>query len=220
MAAIDYGALLKVNGEFINRNKGLFMDISNTGYIIEKAKYLDATIYDGDIDIRGNFYVYAGDRDLLLAFYKGYFLVISNGLILKSISSVPFLAERFYIGNTSINVSHLEPDLQTEQDDAEIWKEYVRNNWIDKSGDERICELVGGRREYELFLRHIKSHKRSTYKYRTDRWIAEWEHNSNKYEVIFGSGIDPDENVWNEIKHESYGFTKREIEVIDGWFSE
>lgn len=220
MAMIDYGALLKVNGKFLNKNKNLFMDASNTGYILEKARYVDTAIYSKDVDINGNFYVYAGDKDLLLTFYKGIFYVISNGLILKTASNVPFISETFYIGNAKIKVSHLEPEIQIEVDDVETWEKYIKENWKNTSGNEKLYELEQGLRQYKLFLKRLKrkASKRSNYKYRTNRWLAEWEHNGNKYEVIFGYGIDPNEDVWNDIKNEAYGFTKREIEVIDGWF--
>lgn len=222
MAMIDYGALLRVNGEFVNKNKFLFMEASNTGYVLEKARYSDISIYDKDVDIDGNFYVCAGDKDLLLTFYKGFFYVISNGLILEAIINVPFISDTSYVGDVGIKVSHLEPDLQIEEnDDRWTWKEHVKRNWINTTGEEKLCDLVGGKREYQMFLKYIKrSSRRKAYKHRTQRWIAEWEHNGYKYEVIFGYGIDPIKNVWDEIKNDSYGFTDREIEVIDKWFTE
>lgn len=220
MAMIDYGALLRVNGEFINKNKNLFMDASNTGYILEKARYADTAIYSKDVDIKGNFYVYAGDKNLLLTFYKGIFYVISNGLILKTASNVPFISETFYIDNTYIKVSHLEPEIQIEVDNIGIWKEYVKENWRGATGNEKLCELENGLQQYKLFLKRLKrkASKRSNYKYRTNRWLAQWEHNGDTYEVIFGYGIGPNEEVWNDIKHDSYGFTEKEIKIIDGWF--
>lgn len=185
MAMIDYGALLRVNKKFINKNKNLFMDSSNTGYILDKAKYVNTC---KDVDINGNFYVYAGDKDLLLTFYKGIFYVISNGLILKTESNVPFISETFYIGNAKIKVSYLEPEIQIELDDVVTWREYVRENWRGATGNEKLCELENGLQQYKIFLRQIKRKalKRDVYKYRTNRWIAEWEHNGDNYEVIFG----------------------------------
>lgn len=219
MAAIDYGALLRVNGKFINRNCGLFMDASNTGYVLERARYEDASIYDKDVDINGNFYVYAGDKDLLLTFYKGYCYVISNELIIETVSNSPFISETLHIGDARIKVSHLDPNLQIDRDNSETWEEFVEGNWIDTTGKEKLCELRNGLRRRREFLRRAKARNRyKGFKYRTNRWIAEWEHNGDKYEVIFGSGIDPCEKVWNDIKHDSYGFTKKEIETIDEWF--
>lgn len=222
MSMIDYGALLRVNGKLVNKNCNLFMESSNTGYSLEKARYADVSIYDKDVDIRGNFYVYAGDENLLLAFYKGYFYVISNGEILKVVSNVPFISETFYIGEVKVKVSHLDPDIQVKEDDIGTWKEYVKENWVDATGEEKLCELYNGLREYKLFCKRSKrkAFGQSAYKYRTARWLVEWEHAGDKYEVIFGYGVDPNEDVWNDIKNELYEFTKREIEVIDRWFSE
>lgn len=220
MAAIDYGALLRVNGKFVNKNCGLFMEASNAGYVLEEARYEDTSIYDKAVDINGNFYVYAGDKDLLLTFYKGYFYVISNGLIIKTVSNMPFIAETFYVGGVSIKISHLEPDLQIEENDNRwTWKAHVKYNWINTTGEEKLCNLVGGKQEYQKFLKYIKGlSRRKAFKYRTQRWLAKWEHNGDKYEVIFGSGIDPCEEVWNDIKYDSYGFTDKEIEIIEEWF--
>ena len=223
MAAIDYGALLKVNGKFINKNGELFMDASDTGYILENAKYKDTSIYDKDVDIDGNFYVYAGDKDLLLTFYKGFFYVISDGLILTAVSNVPFISETFNINGVKIKVSHLELELQIDEgEDVGTWKDFVREHWRGATGEEKLSQLENGLKQYKIFLKKLKrkASGRDVYKDRTQRWIAGWEHNGDKYEVIFGYGIDPCEEVWNDIKNDSYGFTKREIKIIDGWFSE
>ena len=222
MAAIEYGALLRVNGEFVNKNKNLFMDTSNTGYVLDKARYEDSSIYDKDVDIDGNFYVYAGDKDLLLTFYKVYFYVISDCLILTVVSNVPFISETFNINGVQIKVSHLEPELQIDKgEDIGTWKDYVRENWEEATGDEKLSQLENGSKLYKIFLKKLKrkASARNVYKDRTQRWIAEWEHNGDKYEVIFGYGIDTNENVWNDIKNDSYGFTEREIRIIDEWFA-
>ena len=74
MSAIDYGALLRVNGKFINKNDDLFSYCSDTGYVCDKATYYsDYEKKEIEIDIMGNYYVYAGDENFLLCFYKGYF---------------------------------------------------------------------------------------------------------------------------------------------------
>lgn len=221
MAAIDYGALLRVNGEFINKNKSLFMDASNTGYVLDRARYANTSIYGKDVDIHGNFYVYAGDENLLLTFYKGFFYVISDGLILTAVSNVPFISEIIYINGVQIKVSHLEPELQIDEgEDIGTWKDYVREHWGGATGDEKLSQLENGSKRYKIFLKKLKrkASGRDVYKDRMQRWIAEWEHNGDKYEVIFGYGIDPCEDVWNDIKYNSYGFTEREIKIIDNWF--
>lgn len=221
MATIDYGALLRVNGKFINKNQGLFMEMKDMcGFELGKADYS----YNGEmyeVDINGNYFVYAGDESLLLTFYKGYLYVISNGKIVRTINNVPFISETFFIMDTYIKVSHLEPEFQTEENGIGTWDEYVREHWVGVTGEEKPYELQDGLKMYKWFLRRAKASKRyKGYKYRTQRWIAEWKHNGDKYEVIFGYGIDPDEKVWNDIKNDSYGFTEREIEKIDSWFNE
>ena len=223
MAAIDYGALLRVNGEFANKNTNLFMNASNTGYVLDKARYEDISIYDKDIDINGYFYVYAGDKDLLLTFYKGFFYVILDGLILTAVSNLPFISETFNINGVQIKVSHLEPELQIDEgEDIGTWKDHVREHWKGATGDEKLSQLENGSKWYKIFVKRLKRKASgwNVYKDRTQRWIAEWGYNGDKYEVIFGYGIDPNEDVWNDIKNDSYGFTEREIKIIDEWFTE
>lgn len=86
-------------------------------------------------------------EELLLTFYKGFFYVISNELILELISNVPFISETYYIANAHIKVSHLESELQIENDDMGTWKDYVKENWIGTIGDikrERNVGLLSG----------------------------------------------------------------------------
>ena len=54
MALIDWGSLLRVNGKFINKNKDLFMNCSDTGYVCKQAEYPDGTV----VYIDGNNFVY------------------------------------------------------------------------------------------------------------------------------------------------------------------
>ena len=71
MSAIDYGALLRVNGKFINKNDDLFSYCSDTGYVCDKATYYsDYEKKEIEIDIMGNYYVYAIPIDLELDMKK------------------------------------------------------------------------------------------------------------------------------------------------------
>lgn len=77
-ATIDYGALLRVNGKFINYNKDLFSEIIYPeGDIPEYTQY----VYSGKLQkrpVKGNYFIYAGDTTFMLAFYKRMFDVISD----------------------------------------------------------------------------------------------------------------------------------------------
>ena len=218
MAMIDYGALLRVDGKFINKNKNMFMDSSDTGYICEKAVDENGEKYD----INGNYFVYAGDKNLLLVFYKGIFKVISNEKIIFSKWNLPFNSETFFLdGLPNIKVSRLSKYYEYEKDKSlGTWQDFVRERWIDATGKEKLSELEGGFKAYKRFIKHLKVVARSKgYKTRPYRFIAEWNYNGHNYEVIFGYGIEPDEKVWNKIKNQSYDFRQDEIKVIDSWFN-
>lgn len=222
MAFIDYGALLRVDGKFINKNGNLFMDASDTGYICESAKEKNGET----VPIDGGYFVYAGDEKCLLIFYKGIFQVISNGIIVLSDFNPAFASQTYKLeGLTELKVSHLDKNLYIEYPEPlGTWEDYVRQNWIDATGTEKLSQLYGGLKRYKRFKKRAKHIARVTRnggycKYRTQRYLAEWTYDNRKYEVIFGYGIDPDEEVWNRIKEDSYGFTDTERKIIDEWFA-
>lgn len=232
IAFIDYGALLKVNGKFINKNDDLFMYCSDTGYVCDKATYFDEyQNKETEIDIAGNYYVYAGDENFMLCFYKGLMRVISNNKQICSRWNIPFASETIYLnGFPSIHVQHLDKNIYIEPvESLGTWKDFVKQYWIGTTGDEKLYELEGGHERYKRFRKMLKRNARDRKnpkrwdRYRTGRWLATWEYNEKKYEVIFGYGIDPDEETWERIKFDDenggYGFTDIEREIIDSWFA-
>lgn len=228
MSMIDYGAILKVNGKFINKNQDLFMESTETGYVCKQATYFNNYENKEDVmNVDGDFYVYAGDEDFMLCFYKGFMRVISHNRLIYSLWNSPFISETIYLdGFPSIKVEHLDKTLYV--DPVELmgtWQDYVRKNWYRTTGNEKLSELENGYERYKRFRKIIKANARNSkhptcwQKYRTNRWIATWDYNGNHYEVIFGYGIDPSEEVWNDIKNDRYDFTDLERSIIDSWFS-
>ena len=216
MAAIDYGAMLRVNGKFINRNKNIFDEgVAYPGYIPKQAMYKN-----DKVDIKGNFFLYAGNEELLLAFWKTEIYVISHGEITNIIFHNPFLSETVFCKDTKIQISHLDKKYQTEEKTFETWSQYVKENWIGATGNEKDYELQDGKKRHKIHRRWCKRQNRySGFRYLTSRYLAEWEHDGNHYEVIFGYGIDSQEEVWSAIKKGNvYDFTEIEKGIIDDWF--
>ena len=206
MSIIDYGSLLRVNGKFINKNKDLFMNCSDTGYICKQAEYSDGTV----TDIDGNYFVYAGDENFLIVFYKGWFHVIHNNKIIYSDWNNPFISETIYFEDLpTLKIEHLNKNLINEYPDPP-----------DEYDIKWYYERYGKKKAQLKLNRLAKSRNRIVCKTRTYRWLATWEYNGKKYEVIFGDGIDPNEDLWNEIKYDHYEFTDVERQIIDGWFKE
>ena len=212
MAFIDYGALLKVNGKFINKNDDLFMETSDTGYMCEDASYFDESENKEEIiHINGDFYAYAGDEKFFLCFYKSYFYVISNNKIMHTVSWNPFLSETFYLeGYPAIKVERLSriPHYLFTDPIDEYDKRYFLRRYGKKQGQKRIYRIC----------KRIRRMKYRT-KCLSGRWIASWDYKDKHYEVIYGYGIDPYEKTWNRIKHDKgYDFDDEEIKIIDEWF--
>lgn len=209
MSLIDYGALLKVNGKFINKNDDLFMYCSDTGYVCDKATYYDTyEKQDKDIDINGNYYVYVGDENFMLCFYKGYFYVISHNRIIFSVAYNPFLSETFYLdGFPNVTVERLDKNLRYEYKDKP-----------DEYDIDYLYERFGIRKSQLIIRRLYKKRKSSVCRHYSSRWKATWDYNGSHYEVIYGYGIDNDETTWNRIKIKHYEFSETEREIIDGWF--
>ena len=215
MAMIDYGALLRVDGKLINSE--MFMDASDTGYVCEKAYYPK---YDEDININGNYFVYAGDKELLLCFYKCRCLVISNNKVITDIWSVPFASETFFLpNNVNLRISHLDKELRVRPIlESTNWNDYVRDSWDKFHFEDMDADWVKRERKFFNYLiKKSRTHKNICYKYRSSRYLAEWDYKGKHYEVIYGYGIDVDKEVWEDIKHR-YDFSDVERKVIDGWF--
>ena len=228
MAAIDYGALLRVTYKdghpiFVNKNEDLFAeDIPN--YVCEEA------IDDEGIShtIKGNYFVYAGDSDFFLAFYKGCVAVVSGGKLIDYIYATPFNAEsRIYDGFSTVHIERLSKEYEWEKFTSwGTWEEFVRERWLGATGKEKLGELRNGYSTFKRYRKHAKRMGRENkrggmYKTRPYRFRATWDYNGNHYEVIYGYGIEPDEITWNAIKNSgSYGFREDERELIDSWFAE
>lgn len=211
MSIIENGALLKVNGKFVNKNTELFMDCSDTGYICEKATYFDEYANKNkEVDIDGNFYVYAGDEKFMLCFYKGYFYVISHNKIIHSVAYNPFVSETFYFnGFPNVTVERLDKDSR-----------YKKSFLPYEAALREIYSYMGKKQIQQHIRRLYKRYGMKKDKVRCTRWKATWDYNGNHYEVIFGSGIDNNEEVWNEIKCDNdFDFSETEIKIIDDWFT-
>ena len=169
MASIDYGAILKVNDKFINKDCDLFMRMKDcVGFTLKTAyhnKY-------GDINIDGNYFVYAGDENLLMCFYKGSCVVVSNGVIL-GVYSTEFKSETFFLDETKLTISRLDNTYKKDEYDC---------------------------------------------KYRSYRFKATWEYKGNKYECIYGYGIETYSDIWEEIRNR-FDYSKKEVDIIDSWFN-
>lgn len=207
MAILEYGALLKINGKFINKNMDLFMDCSDTGYICEKATYYDKNIKkDREVFIDGMFYVYAGDENFMLCFSKAGFSVISHNKIIGSVVFSQFLSETFYFDDL--------PSVTLEMLDKSVkYKSFIPCNYMFDHIKEKI-----GKKKKRVIRRYCKKYGKVMEKGYCTRWKASWVYNGNHYEVIFGYGIDNDEKSWNDTK-DDFGFSDTEKRIVDEWFS-
>lgn len=226
MAMIDYGAMLKVDGKFINKNQ-FFMETSDTGYMIKSARYAK---YDMEVDIEGDYVAYAGDEDLLVCFFKRSILVVSHGEVVYSSLYHPFISETVFVNGTQIKISHLDPQLYNWHDTyetSETWPACVgltdeeeydpKHPWVIRNI--KTGQLFTAKRQYKSWEKYNSHVRHSREKYRTGRYLVEWEHTGKHYECIFGYGIDTNEDVWEEIKYK-YEFTDTERKIIDEWFKE
>lgn len=216
MAMIDYGALLRVDGKLINEGE-MFMDSSDTGYVCEKACYMK---HGEEINIDKNYFVYAGDEELLLCFYKCLCLVISKNKVIKSIWKTPFASETFFLpNNVNLKISHLDKELRVEPlMEATNFEDYAKETWGELYTNNPCHEMWKYERKWfrkMMSLAHV--YKNIGYKYRSNRYLAEWDYKGKHYEVIFGYGIDSDKECWNRIKN-GYGFSDSERKIIDEWF--
>lgn len=205
MAFIDYGALLKVNDKFINKNQDLFMKQSSSGDIIGKIEIDEMTK-----DVEGNYFAIAGDKNFCLCFYKMHFIVIFNNTVIKTWYNEGFDGESFIINGVNISIKMIDPSfdlIHYDRPDEEDIK-FIKNSFDKKYANKILKE------KYKACNRIAYKEKHG------QKFIANWEYKGNKYEVIFGYGIDPNEKKYNEIKFDSYNYSEKEIKFIDKWFND
>lgn len=204
MAMIDYGALVIKNGKPVNKNGGLFMD---------PPHYMD------DI-VKGNYYVYCGDEELSFCFYKCNISVVKNGHIINNFWQHPFKSETHYVGDTNITVTRLDdliPEYPEHLMSCATWGDYVRETWEGATGKEKDYELENGRKWHKLWIKRCKEigRKKPLYYTSTLKYSATWEYKGDQWEVIFGYGIDPDEEVFEEITNSGlYNYGEKSIKYI------
>ena len=214
MAMIDYGAILRVDGKIVNNE--LFMEVSDTGYIPPEKVTDDA--YEEDIYINGNYFVYAGDEDFLVCFYKTSFVVIYDGRVVLSRWGFWYeniLSYTHYLNKLpSITISRLDKNKHCSGEDLLDYVDYY----------ELIEEARKHNKKRELLRwqrvakRIYRNRKAGRYQYYSQRFVATWDYDGRHYECIYGYGIDPNKEVWGEIKHKHYDFSDTERRIIDSWF--
>ena len=200
MAYLDYGTLLKISGEFVNKNDDLFMertDVVSIAYNDDNEKYT----------INGNYFVYAGDKDLLVCVYKCLFVIVSGDRVLYSQFNSDFIGETFIVNDVKFTLQRIDKEIQKSYFDYDI-QDWEKEEYAYFHGEKNLKKWL---------YKRAKQSRRVVYKSYSQKFILSWEYKNDKYEVVFGYGIDPNEEVYNEIKHE-YGYTNTEIEFIDKWF--
>lgn len=214
MAMIDYGAILRVDGKIVNHE--MFMEVSDTGYKPpEKVWYPKYNDYDS---VAGEYFVYAGDEDFLVCFYKSELFAVSKGEVVFSRWGNYFNSiteETFFLNNLpTITIAHL--DKQMHYDDYLDLDEYDRKMIDDDRKNNRKHHI----RRWQRISKRIWRTRKESWRYDySHRFIATWEHKGRKYECIYGFGIDPNREVWDDIKYNSYDFSDNERDIIDMWFN-
>lgn len=202
---IDYGVLVLKSGIPQNKNEELFA---------EEPAYMKKPI-------AGNYFCYCGDRAFSLCFYKTSMVVTRNGEDTKEhYWNFPFASETIYLPETRVTVKRLDPlkpVYLTHLQDYDTWEDYVRANWCGATGLEKDSELANGAYWHRIWNKMCKKigRKKVLYYTSTLKYSATWEYNGDKWEVIFGYGIDNDENVFNSIVAEGrYNYGEDSIRYI------
>lgn len=213
MAMIDYGAILRVDGKIVNKEK-LFMECSDTGYVCEKAYYPET---DEWYDIQGNYYAYAGDDNFLVIFYKEYFSVISKGVYLGIHRITNFAKETMmFDGFPTITVEHIDKKMYMPRwvTDEPAYDNDDMEWWIYQYGIKKAKRIA-----HKCIKNRRKNLKDKSLLRYNGKQLATWEYNGKKYECVFGYGVDSSEKLWNEgTFQKDYNYTDKEIEFIGKWF--
>ena len=196
MSIMDYGAIVKKNDVFINKNQDLFQNMKEAvGFELDKA--IDNKGYSYNID--GSNYVYIGDENLMVCFYKCGFTVISSGKVIRRGNGFDWNEVNYNIENTILNIKHLDNT------------EYVEDGWFNIYDREDFDSEI----EWLRYIKRVnRMKKKRLFKSKTSRFIATLEYNGDKYEVIFGYGID---TCYNDEIGKAYGYSEIEKQIMKEW---
>ena len=217
MAMIDYGAVVKINGKIVNENQ-FFMDMQQAvGWIDHpKKRYPDCDCLDDKgysecfecprRKTEHQSHPELGEWDATIGDCRGNEIPIQDKLDRNFFAYVG--DEDFTIAfyKTSAVITNKNKTLYArlwygfyskdlgDTDVTAICRKMVRRFDI-KIGDETIHLKIKriGEGESKFYMRFIYKH--------------------NIYEIIYGYGIDPNKEVWNEVKH-IYS-TKKAIRIVD-----
>lgn len=180
MAMIDYGSLLVRNGKLMNLGE-MFMEKTDRGCDIPEP-------------FNGEFFVYAGDEDFMLCFYKSRVAVLINGK----------LAGDVWIGSCDGYCCRVESKI--------IYTKlpYEKRLGIFGSGIDVTFECI----DHEGFVTDL-----GTFTY-SGKYKVSWAYKGDNYICYTGYGIDPQQSVYDRIKDNSYGYTETEIAELDRVFKE
>ena len=217
MAMVDYGAILRVDGKIVNDS--LFMEMTDTG--ITPPEKVHDNRYNTDINIANNYYVYAGDKDFMMVFYKCWFFGITQKeMIYSSLNHITCCIPWYTLMNDDF--PKITVEVLTREKDS-----YYSTNWFYEDAKEELEEaykhhnkkrLRELRRWFKSVGRVVREERNKPYW--KNRFKASWDYKGKHYEVIYGYGIDPNRKVWDEIKFNRYDFSETERKIIDNWFEE
>lgn len=210
----------KVNDKLIDKE---CFKIDN-GY---RPKYAVYRGYNEKYNIDGNYFAYLGDNDLCVCFYKCSMLILKGEKVLYSSWNHLFSSETFYVDGVKFNVSWINKDWITHIDnDNQTWEEYIRENWRNATGKEKYYELQAGKSALRRFrrLRKRKNRPNKWDRNRPNKFCAKWEHNGNKYEIVFGYGIPWSKKEYLSMKKDNvfdkyYNYTKDEIKKVEEMYN-
>lgn len=202
MAMVDYGVIVLKDGVFVNKNFGLFRHmIDAIGCDIRVV-----TDEDGNpVDLDGNFFDYIGDKDMFIAFYRYQMVVVKDKKIVWSFWGQDCDSQTRYFSEGNVTVELLDKNKYKDEYklDSETLQRYY--NDLDKNTIRRIMSKFARDRKVKRFKKN------------SGRLVVTWEYNGHKYKVIYGYGIDNQEEVWKDIRFK-YDFTDNDRSVIDPLF--
>lgn len=209
MAMIDYGAILKINGKQINDS--MFMECPDwVPEFCRNDSYVDQRI-------KNNYFVYAGDYDFYICFYKTYAVVCSRNKVIGHLG-IKNSRESFMFPGANVTVQRIDKNLYRHS--------YIDMNVLREFLEDWECDLNHFNMKDSIYRNYIRLCKKSTGKhshyrdYNSDKFVASWDYKGNHYEVAFGYGVEPDEEVYNDIKNDHYEYNDVEREFFDNWFAE
>jgi hypothetical protein len=220
MAMIDYGAIVKVNGKIVNENQ-FFMDMQKSvGWVdYPFIRYDDCDCIDGKWSNcsecpRAKFAHYTSsdncEKSYCVADCRG------NPIIRSDLINGNYFA---YVGDEDFTVAVYKNYALFISRDGSVHEHCSGVYLWDSEPYEMSCTRMVRRFSIQTKSETVSIKIKQIDKYLDRIVLMTFSYKGNKYELLYGYGIDSDKAIWDSIKYRYLRGHKKTIKFVDKFWA-